>query len=324
MRPRNKVIGKCLALLLFGIIYSCNTDIENVEIQKPYTYDEQYYKNLREYKASEHSISYMWFADYSAAHSVGTRFLGLPDSLDICSLWSGIPTEENNPEAYKEMRFIQNVKGTKIVYCTFPRVSNQPDIMALPEEERVAAYGNQVLNTISKYGLDGIDMDYEMKADWLYGKRMVELLEYLGQYIGPKGKDPSKLLIVDVVGNNQLEGGYEYLSYLVSQSYGAGNAAALQEAYDKVSAYLPPERFVVTANMGDYHATGGVEFVDVTGNSTSAYGGPLYNLEGMSRWNPNEGKKGGFGAFYGQRDYNNEPPYKYFRRAIQQQNPAAK
>ena len=44
----------------------------------------------------------------------------------------------------------------------------------------------------------------------------------------------------------------------------------------------------------------------------------------MARWNPIQGKKGGFGAFISQRDYNSNPPYKHFRLGIQLQNPAVK
>jgi hypothetical protein len=44
----------------------------------------------------------------------------------------------------------------------------------------------------------------------------------------------------------------------------------------------------------------------------------------MARWNPLQGKKGGFGAFYVDRDYysNRGIPYYYSRRAIQMANPA--
>lgn len=323
MKLHSIIRNGVLFSLFVGAFSSCNTDIENIEIQKPYTYDAKYYENLREYKESNHQISYMWFADFTASHSVGTRFLGLPDSLDICSLWSGIPTKEGMPEVYEEMRFVQKVKGTKMIFCTFPSVNNKPEIMELPEDQRVQALGDQLLNTIYQNDLDGVDMDYEIGSDWMYGKHMVELVEYLGQYIGPKGKDPKKLLVVDVTTGQQLLGGYEYLSYLVLQSYKTNSGKSLQEFYDNnVSGRLDSRRFIVTANLGDYYQNGGVEFVETNGNSTSAYGGKLYNLEGMARWNPTEGPKGGFGAFYGQRDYNNDPPYKYFRRAIQQQNPA--
>jgi hypothetical protein len=81
---------------------------------------------------------------------------------------------------------------------------------------------------------------------------------------------------------------------------------------------------VVTENIGDYWRTGGSPFTEADGNTLTPEGDRLYSLEGMARWNPTEGKKGGFGAFYVQRDYNSNPPYKYLRRAIQAQNPAVK
>lgn len=79
------------ALTVGGMMASCNTDIESLTIQRPLTYDDQYYQNLRDYKASEHEIAFGWFAQYGAQNSAAVRFMGLPDSLDICSMWGGIP-----------------------------------------------------------------------------------------------------------------------------------------------------------------------------------------------------------------------------------------
>jgi hypothetical protein len=52
----------------------------------------------------------------------------------------------------------------------------------------------------------------------------------------------------------------------------------------------------------------------------------MYSLEGMARWNPTQGKKAGFGAFYFDRDYYSKTgvPYYNVRRAIQIANPAAR
>lgn len=322
------------AALLAGTMISCNTDIENLDIQKPYTYSEQYYENLRAYKASDHQVSFMWFADYSSSHSMGIRFLGLPDSLDICSLWGGIPSDVEgkpntfyNPQVHEEMRFIQKVKGTKLTYVTFPSVGVHSWLNEyLPtetEEDSLAlikAFGDSLLNIVARNDLDGMDLDYEIHGDWMYGANFVKLIEYLGQYIGPKGKEPDKLLIVD---GWPIDGGYEYLSYFISQAYQSYGAADLQTRYNELVVYgLPSERYIVTENMGDYYSTGGTPFTEADGNTTSAMGGQLYSLEGMARWNPTQGKKAGFGAFYGHRDYNNNPPYKYFRHGIQAQNPA--
>lgn len=327
MKLRIKIVSLFSAILLSGAVTSC-TDVENMEIQKPYTYSEQYYENLRAYKASDHQVSFMWFADYSSSHSMGIRFLGLPDSLDICSLWGGIPSDVEgkpntfyNPQVHEEMRFVQREKGVKMTYVTFPGVGTHPWLKEVPEEQRIQAFGDSLLNIVANNNLDGMDLDYEIHGDWMYGANFVKLIEYLGQYIGPKGKDPSKLLIVD---GWPIDGGYEYLSYFISQAYQSSGAADLQRRYNEFAAELPPERFIVTENMGDYYSTGGTAFTEADGNTTSSFGGQLYSLEGMARWNPVQGKKGGFGAFYGQRDYGNTPPYKYFRHGIQIQNPTVK
>ena len=322
------------AALSVVAIVSC-TDVENVEVQTPYTYSEQYYQNLRDYKASEHSVSFMWFADYSSRHSLGSRFLGLPDSLDICSLWGGIPSDVEgknntfyNPKTYEEMRFVQKVKGVKLTYVTFPGVGTNKWLEEyLPAETAedtltlIKAYGDSLLSIVYNNDLNGMDLDYEIDGDWMHGKNFVTLIEYLGQHIGPKGKDPEKLLIVD---GWPIDGGYEYLSYFVSQAYKSWGAGDLQNRYNEIAAYLPPERFIVTENMGDYYSTGGVGFTEADGNQYTENGERLGSLEGMARRNPTQGRKGGFGAFFGQRDYNNNPPYKYFRKGIQAQNPAIK
>jgi hypothetical protein len=319
MTFKTKIKTLCSVFAMAGALYSC-TDVENLEIQEPYTYSDQYYENLRAYKASDHQISFMWFSDYTSSHSPGIRFMGLPDSLDICSLWGGVPNPKDYPLVYEEMRFCQQVKGIKMTYVTFPAVSHLEWVMKHPEEDRVKVYGDSLLRIVYNNGLDGMDLDYEIDGDWMHGANFVKLIEYLGQYIGPKGKDPSKLLIVD---GWPINGGYEYLSYFIAQAYHSTGAADLQNRYNQVAAHgLPPERYIVTENMGDYYATGGTPFTEADGNTVSGMGGQLYSLEGMARWNPVQGKKGGFGAFYGQRDYGNTPPYKYFRYGVQVQNPA--
>lgn len=207
----------CLtAAFLLWVAAACEQDETKVDLQKPLTYSDQYYKNLRDYKASKHEISFGWFADIAFTYSPGCRFTGLPDSLDICSLWGGIPDEKTNPIAYNEMKYVQRVKGTKMVFVTFPGISNRPEILALHKDQRVAALGDQFLKIIYDNNLDGIDMDNEIMGDPFDGQPLADLVAYLGQYIGPLGKDPSKLLIVDGYG---ILSGYKYLSYFVAQAY---------------------------------------------------------------------------------------------------------
>src|SRR5688572_16672361 len=59
-----------------------------LEIQQPYTYDEQYYANLRAYKKTQHTLAFGWYAAYAPIEgstgykdpaSWGERIIGLPD-----------------------------------------------------------------------------------------------------------------------------------------------------------------------------------------------------------------------------------------------------
>lgn len=325
-----KFINIIIVLLSTIAFYSCDTTVDNIVVQTPYKYSDQYYKDLRDYKKTNHQISFMWFSDFGAPQSsMGLRFSGLPDSLDICSLWGGIPSDIKDkpntfydPLVHSEMRFCQKVKGMKMTYVTFPGINNFKEIMELPESERVKAFGDHLLKIVYDNDLDGMDLDYEISGDWMHGTNFVKLIEYLGQFIGPKGNDKSKLLIVD---GWPIDGGYEYLSYFISQAYQCPNAADLQRRFNEVYVHgLNPERFIVTENIGDYHVNGGVPFTEVDGNNKSGLGGQMYSLEGMARWNPTQGKKAGFGAFYAQRDYAQMPPYKWFRYSIQIQTPSVK
>ena len=107
-------------LVVFSSFFaSCETDVEAIDLQVPYTYSDLYYQNLRDFKASDHPVSFGWFAQYGQQNSLGVRFMGLPDSLDICSLWGGIPPKENK-DIWEELRVVQKVKfpySFKIFLC---------------------------------------------------------------------------------------------------------------------------------------------------------------------------------------------------------------
>lgn len=316
---------------------SCDTDPEALEIQKPFTYSEKYYEDLRAYKETDHQIAFVWFSDYNKATSMANRFMGLPDSVDICSLWGGIPSPEGNPLAYDEMKFVQRVKGMKLVIPTIVRIEDKvaygdQDFYKLfqesyqnedvaKREQAIKLYADYLLKPMWEHGLDGLDLDYEPEGDRLSGENFTYFVEYLGEIIGPKSKNPDKLLIVDFYGHYPDSETEPFVSYFVRQAYATGNASGLQSMYRD---WIPTRKFIVTENIGDHWQTGGVPFTDADGNTLGIDGNRLYSLEGMARWNPTQGLKGGFGAFFAQRDYSSTPPYKYLRRGIQAQNPAVK
>lgn len=325
------LVGVCC-----GFLYSC-TEVEPLSLQNPYEYDEAYYRNLREYKASDHQVCFGWLSDIAFTHCPGCRFLGIPDSLDICSLWGGIPSDVPgkhntfyNPQVHEEMRFVQKVKGTKMIYVTFPGVGSHPWLKDIPEDKRVQAFGDSLLRVVYDNDLDGLDLDYEISGDWMHGENFVELIKYLGAHIGPKGKDSSKILCVDYWADPPYSETEPYVNYFVKQAYtksSSGSTSSLDNMYSYVS-WIPTKKFIVTESVAETPSGGALytEYVDGNRNDKSLVfsGEPLRSIEAMARWNPEQGKKGGFGGFCIQYDYNNQPGYKYIRMGIQLQNPSKK
>src|ERR1041384_7522649 len=91
-----------LIILVTMVFINCKkqNDPSALSIQNPYLYSDEYYANLRTYKKTNHQIFFGWFAaygnkegvvaEYKKSASYGEHIAGLPDSLDFCSLWSGI------------------------------------------------------------------------------------------------------------------------------------------------------------------------------------------------------------------------------------------
>lgn len=352
MRINSNLILLTLVSLL--TLTSCVKE-KALEIQKPYTYDEQYYANLRAYKATPHTLCFGWYAAYAPIAgstgykdpaSWGERIMGLPDSMDIVSLWMGIPS--NDPEspgyapiAYADMKHVQKVKGTKFVV---PTIVNFNSVIKLKDgreidlrsseyrnDAGIELYGQYLVDQVLDNELDGIDIDWEPAGgEWLNSPNtnFVKLVEYIGKYFGPKGST-GKLFIIDFYSLAPPMATGEYADYFIRQAYSQGTggiqtAANLQNYYNAVQNSVPPGKFIVTENFGDFAENGGTPFTEANGNTLSSDGSRMHSLEGMARWNPTQGKKAGFGAFYFDRDYYSKTgiPYYNVRRAIQIANPA--
>lgn len=326
-----KIMKYIMPLLLIACMFaSCDNDVENATVVAPTTYGPQYYKNLRDYKKSDHSIAWGWFADYTQSTSLATRFLGLPDSLDICSLWGGIPSDDSThvdthylPEVYREMKYIQEVKGTKLVVPTIIRIRTRPEfydsiwVKQSDPQAAMRAYAQDLLRPIFENGLDGIDMDYEPEGDPLSGGNLDYFVEYVGQFVGPMASpdstftypdgytikgNPNMLLCIDYFGSAPSGNTNKYTNWYVNQTYGGGPGRVPFSG-------CPTEKVVYTENVGD--------------NWKAAECGQLLNY---ARYQPSTGRKGGFGAFFMHRDYINTgygcSNYANMRHGIQIQNPA--
>lgn len=335
-----------LAACLLSVLASCDTDVERDVIQHPYTYDDLYYQNLRDYKQSDHSIAFAWFAQYGSQNSAAIRFTGLPDSLDICSMWGGVPAKENT-EIWEDIRFVQKVKGTRMLMVSITRMEAETDdhdfkqafnaaqqMADGPEKDAalnrsVEMYAEYYLDQIFDNDLDGFDADYEPGTDFLRGDHFTYFLRHLAKYMGPNpgqtreerlqlireryGDEVAsrpgicdKLLCMDCPGMYSIEVA-EILDYYFLQTY-LGSAQGNQ-ASESICGGWPIEKIVFTTNLGDNWAS-----------SMSV----MYQ---HAAWQPTDGRrKGGFGTFFVHRDYKvhdtNSEPYKRFRECIQIQNPA--
>ena len=303
---------------------SCDTDIEKIDVQDPYKYDAQYYKNLRDFHNSDHEISYCYYDSWSysqSPNSYGQRFIGLPDSLDIINLWGDVVTKEKYPVAYADMKYCQEVRGQKFVmhgdasnyHHTFwyrdenlvVDESRQIDLSnidasGLSREEAIRAYARWAVDTVVKCELDGVDFDYE---GW-NNQDMIWVADECHKYFGPEGKWPEKLFIIDFFGGSP-NGCDDVTDYFVRQAY------SWQIGFQTGNSGRPYEKLVLCESTGAEAANGGKD-----GAMVREY----------AAFEPASGRKGGFGAFY--IDYNYQStsgiPYKEFREAIQIQNPAIK
>ena len=344
MKTMKKTIyGLLLGLLSVGVV-RC-TDVENETLQRPLTYDSQYYQNLRDYKKSDHAICFGWYAGYTSdsSPSMGLHFDGLPDSLDIISLWSAIPStnpeyvessdfnERYMPNAWRELQEVRAKKGTRFVMCRICRIAGTE---FSKDDAGIEAYATYLARCVLRNDLDGIVLDYEPEGDWLQNANFTKFIKVLGRYFGPMS-GTGKLLIVDFYSQVPPAETEPYVDYFVRQCYSCGSASSLQSSYNALSSWCPPGKFVPTEQMGWYWQNGGVAFTEADGNKVDSWGNPLYSVIGMARWNPTQGRKGGFGGYYFEYEYNTTRPanaalgdieqkaipYYSLRRGIQEQNP---
>jgi len=311
-----RIINVALYLFIASIYVSCDTDIENMEIQTLHTYDEQYYADLREFRKTDREVSFAYYEAWSPVEGVsgtkypsswGERIMGLPDSIDIVNLWMGIPTADTHPLAYQDMKFCQEKKGIRFVMhadashyrhqFTVDGVDYDMGDNSNVSDETMTAYAKWIVNQVLEPGLDGVDVDYE---GW-NATNITRLTIELAKYFGPQGQYPDKLLIIDYFNTVPPLETIPYCDYFVQQAY--SNQTTLRQPTG-----FPPEKMIYCESFGVFYADGG-------------------KLLDYARWKPATGeRKGGAGVFFLGRNYYSSSgiPYNEFRQAIQIMNPAVR
>lgn len=320
---------------------------------------EEYYANLREYKKSDHPISFGWYGNWTGSGaSLQGSMAGLPDSVDVVSMWGrwANPTKEQ----LEDLRFCQEVKGLKALVVFIVQDLGSGNITPAPHNESnetvkkywgwddnddksihaaIEKYANAICDTIDKYNYDGFDIDFEPNYGHRgnlsgHNDRMMTFVKTMGKRIGPKAeteKGRERLFVIDGEPQSMPPESGPYFNYFIVQAYQCGSDnnldSRLAGTIRNFKGVLSPEevakKYVVTENFESYASTGGVDFTD-------RYGNKYMSLEGMARWTPIiNGKKvpkGGIGTYHMEYEYTipgyGTVTYPFLRKGIQIMNPA--
>ena len=354
----NKIKFIFASALAVAAISSCLKE-EAIVLQEPYTYDEQYFENIREYKKSEHTLSYCYYAawaplegltGYKDPASWGERLRGLPDSLDIVNLWMGYPSpnpesESYAPVAYADMKYMQKNLGTRFVLhgdaATTRDVVYKGDTLNIQDlynqwkagtgteeafREALHNHAKIMIDKVNEAGLDGVDVDWEPQpAVWRDTQVLVDLMKYLRENL------PGKLIILDLFSDYPPAEVNNYIDYLVIQCYTPQigcSVAQLKNFYTAhgINCGIPAEKIIACEQGGqtDYALNGGGLWKE-TRNGQQIYtsdGSEMYSFEGFAR-HTSENNMAGWGVFYVDRNYySTKGPYYEFRKGIQVANPS--
>lgn len=245
---KNRRILTTIVFFAIGF-YSCSDwlEIESEKMDKnDYTatsFSESYYAALRTYKKSDRSISFGWFSGWGdPSASTANMLSGLPDSLDLVSIWDNAFNLSEGKAA--DMHFVQEKKGTKVLICTFIQYVGKgftPPEHDTDEKTREAFWGwidkdeeaikksmekyaMAIRDSIDKYGYDGLDIDFEPRIDGVRGKLdenstyVTWFLDILSQYLGPKSNS-GKMLVIDGELYYVPVSTIGYFNYLIAQAY---------------------------------------------------------------------------------------------------------
>lgn len=216
---------------------------------------DEYYAALRAWKRTPGlPQTFVWFDNWSGVSYTGENSLrGLPDSVTIASNWGGHPKFNLSPERKADMKYVQEVKGTKVVVTLFSAVvgddmpadsvynigNSSNEAVVRPA---IRHYAEAIYDHVVASGYDGFDWDYEPgfggnpKAYlWLNKTQRRIFVEELSYWFGAgsqrtdrDGRKPAKpglLFIID--GEVGVGQGMDkdwlsfYFDHFVLQSYGA-------------------------------------------------------------------------------------------------------
>ena len=333
---------------------ACDTKVEKLKIQDIKTYsldesalsaeDQAYYENLKEWKKSKHTISYVYFAAWAPPEgstslfieykNMKPRLMSLPDSLDIVNLWMGTPmkqeytdacfignvkneetgeierapmhTYDYSPNAYFDLEYCQKFKGTRFVM-----------------HADASHYGQEFELDGKKWTVSASDEE-SIRA---YGRLVVDIVNTHGldgvdfDYEG--WGDTQISWVIDEVSKYFGPQGENPEKLLIVDYFGGVPPSSIEpkidylvcQAYSQqvgpnphVAGGFPAEKMVFCEQY-EQSSGDGPNYLNggYPAGSNNPDGEKMYTLESYARFisGATEGQGGGFGAYYIDNDYDN-------------------
>lgn len=254
--------------------------------------------------------------------------MGLPDSLDIVSMWGGsTPSSEAH---IKDRDEVKRLKGTRLVDVILLGGIDEKQFNWSNEdngESAVRAYARFLVDALEKNCLDGLDLDYEphygARGNLVQSKqRMFYLVDELSKYLGPKS-GTGRLLIVDGEPQAMPKETGPMFDYFIVQAYNCHNDDnldfRLNQSIRNFEGVLTPEEVTKKYVVTETFESGGVKnYTDRNGKFYE------WTLQGMYNWKPKTGVPiGGFGTYKMENVFMCTPkPWQLYREGIQTLNPS--
>jgi hypothetical protein len=227
------------------------------------------YVALREWKATPGLPQvFVWFDNWVGG-TIGQYCLyGLPDSVTIASNW-GQPKWGLTDAQKADMKYVQEVKGTKVVVTlfsakigddtplqgTFDHIGNSTDLAVIGPPIR--AYAEALYVQVVAEGYDGFDWDYEPTGGggsgnflWKNKAQRKLFVEELSYWFGKGATDPARdrggrkpaqpglLFLIDgeigIGGRMDKDWLSYHVDYFVLQSYGSASNSGLNNRVNGV------------------------------------------------------------------------------------------
>lgn len=327
-----KRIWNNIILSVFGLALCISSCSDWTELETKYnenmtgsTKSPEYYEQLRAYKKTDHPITFGWFGNWTGkGASLEKCLAGLPDSVDVVSIWGN--WRNISPDQEADLKYCQQVKGTKFLLCfivhglgdqltpegqtvsdywgwegeLIPDREYQRwemiDTDVTPDQENIIRkYAKQIVDTVAKYNYDGFDIDYEPNYQGRWGslanypKRMSIFIDELSKYLGPKSGS-EKLLVIDGEPQSMPAERGECMNYFIVQAYTTSKYNSDSNLDSRLKSTI--DNFTGKIDPKEvakkYVVTENFEDWALKGGGAylDRYGNEMRALEGMARWTP--------------------------------------